>query len=300
MAERDPLQTLHSVVHSYLATLMAVADCLGEACPPVGVPHRQRLSRLRTRLSFNASKEAVEQSTVAVRTELQEYAAKASHYLERNTAELQRATAGLEEIARTLAQRQDFYATRLRQFAAQMEITAYPTDPEHLGDVVQLQAAGLLSCVESMSHEAHSLLVRMQDLLADVERRLAETEVTDPVTGLMNRREMERRIEGRWLTGAGVTQLLFRVSCAAQGERRDEVLQQAASRLTSQGRHNDLLSRWGESEFLVLFQASPETAEKRGAEMAQWLSGRYTLDSGEAVEVSAAFELMDHAPVAVR
>ena len=46
---------LHSMVHSYLATLLALSDALGEACPPVGGPHQQRLGRLRTRLSFDSN-----------------------------------------------------------------------------------------------------------------------------------------------------------------------------------------------------------------------------------------------------
>lgn len=298
MAERDPLQTLHSVVHTYLATLMAIADCVGEACPPVGAPHRHRLSRLRTRLSFNASKEAIEQSSVSVRAELKEYAAKASQYFSSNTAELRRASSGLEEIVRTLAQRQDFYAARLRQFAAQMETTPYPTDPDHLADVVALQSAGLVSCVESMSHEAQSLLARMQELLADVEDRLAESEITDSVTGLMNRREMNRRIAGKRMSGAPATQLLFRTDFDAPQEHCDELVQQIAARLGSQTRHNDLLCRWSDREFVVLFHGPMELAEKRGSQMVQWLTGRYTLENGEAYDVTAAVEVVEHAPVA--
>lgn len=235
---------------------------------------------------------------MAVRAELQEYAAKASQYMARNTAELRQATASLEEIARTLVQRQNFYASRLGQFAVQMETGQYPTGPEPLSSV-HLQATGLRSCVESMSSEARSLLIRMRDLLAGVERRLADTEVTDPVTGLMNRREMEQRIESRSLAGGGGTRLLFRVTCEAQGERLAEVLRQAASRLSAQARHNDLLSRWSADEFLVLFDGSPGIAAKRGAQMAQRLTGRYALEGGEAVEVAATFELIKPAPAGI-
>jgi GGDEF domain-containing protein len=300
MADQDPLHALHAVVHSYLGTLMAVADCVGEACPPVGSPYRQRLSRLRTRLTFDANKDAVQQSAATVRAELKEYSAKAAQYLERNKSELRRAASGLEGIARTLTQRQEFYASRLRQFASQMESTRYPADPEHLKDVVQMQAEGLMACVDSMTHESQSLLARMQSLLSDVEQKLAETEITDVLTGLMNRREMERRIEDQWLSGNAVTQLMYRVSCPSEGERRDEVFQQAASRLAAQSRHNDLVSRWSENEFLVLFQGPAETANKRGAQIAQLISGPYALASGETVDVIADFEVMEHAPTTPR
>ena len=50
------------------------------------------------------------------------------------------------------------------------------------------------ACVENMGHESQSLLAQMRGKLAAVEQRLSEFEITDPVTGLTNRREMERRI----------------------------------------------------------------------------------------------------------
>jgi GGDEF domain-containing protein len=181
-----------------------------------------------------------------------------------------------------------------------MEATRYPADPEHLKDVVQMQAEGLMACVDSMTHESQSLLARMQNLLSDVEQKLAETEMTDSLTGLMNRREMERRIGSLWLSGNAVTQLMYRVSCPVEGVRRDEVMQQAASRLAAQSRHNDLVSRWSENEFLVLFQGPAETANKRGEQVAQMISGPYALDSGETVDVTGEFEVMEHAPTASR
>src|SRR5262249_51739612 len=162
-----------------------------------------------------------------------EYSSKARSYVEQHGIELRAALGALEDIVRTLAQRQDFYGARLRQFAAQMETTAYPIDAHHLQEVVALQVANLLSCIESMNHEAHSRVTRMHNELAAVERRLREAEVTDPVTGMMNRREMERQIETR--KAAGETPVLLQFQLA--GEINDEIAKQVAARLASQFRH---------------------------------------------------------------
>ena len=294
MLEDNSLQTLHATVHCYLSTLQTAADTLAQACPPVGGPYRQRLSRLRARLAFDSSAGAIEESCAIVSRELQEYAARASLYVERHRLELRRAIACLEDIVRALAQRQDFYGARLRQFAAQMESTPHPRnldqlDADNLAEVTALQVAGLLSCVESMSHESQSLLKRMRDEMARVEKRLAEAEITDPVTGLMNRREMERCIEAVQARGESPVLLLF--------EFRDdlpaEVAQQAGARLASQFRHNDLISRWSDRRFVVLFQGLAETARLRAEQVEPWIAGRYLLDTGATVEAVVEARLVE-------
>src|ERR1700685_4213435 len=121
MPEDKLLQTLHATVHCYLITLQAVADALSEACPPVGGPCRQRLSRLRARLAFDSSIAAIEESCEIASRELKEDAGMASSYVERHRVELRRTIASLEDIVRTIAQRQDFYGSRLRRFAIKME-----------------------------------------------------------------------------------------------------------------------------------------------------------------------------------
>jgi GGDEF domain-containing protein len=277
----ENLSALHTTVNGYLSTLIAMANCLGEACPEVGGLYRHRLSRLRSRLAFDSSPEAIEEACIAVETELKEYASKASGYAAQHGVELRTAVSALEDIVRSLAQRQDFYAARLRQFAAQMQATAYPTDPEHLQEVVALQVAGLLSCVESMSHETQSLVRRMQNELEAVELRLKEAEVTDPLTGLMNRREMERQIEARRAAGASPVLLQFVLS----GEISDEVAKQVSARLGSQFRHKDFVSRWSDTEFVVLFQGPPEIAASRAEQIVPWVAGRYVLDNGDSVQV---------------
>jgi GGDEF domain-containing protein len=288
MTDSEQLSALHSAVTCYLSTLLAVANCLKEACPEVGEPYRHRLSRLRSRLAFDANPDAIEEGRAVVESELKEYAARVATYIDLHGVEVRRASAALEQVVQSLAQRQEFYGARLRHFAAQMENTSYPAEPEHLGEVVALQVAGLLSLVESMGHETHSLVQRMHDELADIERRLAEAEVTDRVTGLMKRREMERQIKSRQESGAAVTLLLFELS----GEINDEIARQAGARLSTQFRYRDLVCRWTDSEFMVLFHGTPQRAQSRAEQVVPWLDGTYRLEGGDSVEISAGARLV--------
>jgi hypothetical protein len=219
MTEIEQLNALHTAVNSYLTTLLAVSECIGEACPEVGGPYRNRLGRLRSRLAFDTTPEAIMESTVVVERELKEYSNRTAAYIEHHGIELRRAIDALENIVRALAQRQDFYGARLRQFAEQMQTAPYPAAPEHLADMVALQTAGLLGCVESMDNDSQSLVARMRTELADVSERLKDAEVTDRLTGLMNRQEMERQIEQRMASGDDPVILVFELT----GDVTDEI-----------------------------------------------------------------------------
>ena len=281
----DPAASLHATVNSYLSTLLAVAECLGNACPPVGGPYRHRLNRIEKRLEFDASlglsselnpelsQETIEETCDKVARELEDYSAKAAAYLRCHEVELRTAASGLEELVGALAQRQDFYAAQLLQLA------------EGVGSpAVGLPAAGLKACVESMHRESRSLVAQMRGELAAVEQRLTEFEITDPVTGLTNRREMERRIHVE--SADGQTPVLIRFDLG--GPVPEDAARQVGARIASQFRYNDLVCRWSEREFLVLFQGPPEVAEERAGQVAPWVAGRYLLDNGEIADIRIA------------
>ena len=280
-------KALHASVDCFLSSLLAMANCVGGACPEIGGLYRHRLTRLRSRLAFDSSPDALEEGTRAVAAELNEYAQKASRYVELHGIELKAALVALEDVIRSLAQRQDFYAARLRQFAAQMETTEYPGDPDRLQEVIALQSAGLRNCVESMSHEGHSLVCRMQDELIAVERRLTDAKVTDPITGLMSRREMERQIETRKSAGENPILIEFHLS----GKITDEIARQAGARLASHFRHKDFVSRWTENQFLVLFQGPAEIVQSRVDQIVPWVAGRYLVEDGDPVQVGVDVQI---------
>lgn len=284
MPEDDHLSALHSAVNCYLSTLETAAHTLAEACPPVGKPYGQRLSRLRARLAFDSGGPKLEESCVEAARELSDYALKASLYREGERAELRRGLTALQEIVRTLAHRQEFYGERLRRFVTEMEKEPSP-------EAVELHVAGLLSSLESMSHEAQSLLKKMRDEVAQVETRLEAIEITDRASGLLNRREMERSIAAVKARGETPVLLLFEF----HADLPDEASRQAGERLSSHFRHRDLIARWNQRQFLVLFHGREETARMRGEQIVPWLAGRYQLSSGAVLEAEVDVHLAHEA-----
>jgi GGDEF domain-containing protein len=276
-----------SMTDSYLALLSSLAGCVATACPPVGTPYGHRLDRLRARLGYDLKAEAptaemptpemMQEITLGVAVELADYSVQAGAYLNRYDAELHKTVEGLFETVRAMAIRQDFYCEQLRQTLRQMQETE--------------QVVGLKSYVDSLSVDWQTVTANMRGSLAEADRRIAEGAVSDPVTGLINRREMERHLKAQTAKGYGVpTLIVFTINSGLP----DEVIQQVAVRLISQFRYNDLIARWSANEFVVLFHSTPEIALSRTEQILPWLEGRYLADNGHPIEVRAEGGLMEH------
>jgi len=275
-------------VAAYLSAMAVTADCLERTYPDVGAPYRERIHRLRKRLAYDASRDAIKESTQTLEGELKDYASVANRVLTQRSVELERGILALRDIIETLTERQEFYGNRLWQFAAQMEKATYPEDFKSFAEVMALQAASLRGLVESMNREAASMVIQMREQTNDLDQRLAGAASTDPVTGLINRRELERQIEAHALHGATFSVLLFELT----GPLSDQVLRLAGARLSTQFRHRDRTARWGDKQFAVLFLGENELAETRAAEVIPSVSGRYTLANGESVQIHAQARLL--------
>lgn len=288
MTEDGESVAQHAALNCYLSSLLAIANALALTCPEVGGIYRHRLTRLRARLAFDSSPKSLEESRGAVESEIKEYATEAANYVAHRAGELRATIGALEGVIRNVVQRQDFYSARLRQFARQMEAAHYPAQREALQEVVAMQAAGLLSCVESMSHEVQSLASRVSDELAAMERRIEEAVMTDPLTGMMNRREMERRIAVFQASGEHPVLLHFHLTGAVTAE----VVQQVAARLGSQFRHKDFIARWTDTDFMVLFQGPLEIARRRSEGIVPWIAGPYVVEGAQTVEIGVEVEVL--------
>src|SRR4051812_7978616 len=179
--ERDYLAELSSAIACYLRTLAAIADCLAKACPETGNPYRKRIGQLRTRLSFEPTRESIKNSIETVEAELADYATVAAQYLDQHNLELRRGIIRLEDTIESMARRQDSGASRLRELAARLE-KAGPANPVDGSQA----AAEIRQSLEDTSREAASMLTRLREEMDAVEERLRGAENMDPVTGLLN------------------------------------------------------------------------------------------------------------------
>jgi GGDEF domain-containing protein len=276
IATAEETQSSAEVLEAYLSFVSAVADCLKDSCPPIGTPYHLRLNRMRGRLAYDPSAEFFAEGTQVIEAQLVDYARQASAYVSLHGTAFSKGVEALLETVRQLEAKQDFYCTRLRELAAQME----PSQP----------AARLESCVESLSNDWQSLVGRLRTELAETQSRISEADITDAVTGMMNRREMERHILVQREQGTPEVLLLFSFGAGLP----PDVVQQMAQRAVSQFRHSDLIGRWSATELIVLFRGPSDVAYSRLDQVIAWIGGHYLSDSGHSVEVNVEGRLVTY------
>ena len=294
MGERDLLSELSITVAAYLNLVQSIAECLEAACPEVGRPYHSRIMRMRGRVAFEATPKAITESVNALYAELAGYAVAASECMETQNRELRKGMATLAQTAESLAQRVEFHGSGLRHLAAKIENAEYPADPDQLKFRIQSQASALRQTIDSMTHDTASLIAMSREAIRESALRLARAQVTDDSTGTISRPEMERQIEARRAADVGFTPLLIELKGAVD----EEVMRQAAAQIARQFRSNDLLGRWGEREFLVLFQGNLDLAQTRAAQVLPSIGGTYAADGGGTVQIDAAISTLDREPAA--
>ena len=279
---------LSTAVASYLSLIAATADCLGQTYPHIGGPYRQRLLRLRSRLSYDVNRETLKDSIETVTAELKDYAGVVYRVQTQRNVEVKRCMLALRDVLETLAQCQESNGDRLGRLAAQVEQTPWTADPREHSEVAAGHAANLCSLAETMKHETASALTRMRDEMSGLDERLAGAGSTDPVTGLINCAELDRQVAAHRLHGVTFFILVF----GLQGPLSDQVMRQAADRLSTQFRHRDRVARWSAKEFAVLFVGPSDLAKVRAAQAVARIAGRYTLENGEIVEITADVRML--------
>jgi GGDEF domain-containing protein len=193
----------------------------------------------------------------------------------------------VSDIIESFTRRQEHYASRLREFAAQVEKEAYPADARTFSEVMAMQAAALHRLAEGMNQEVGSMMTKMREQTLQMDRRLASTQSTDAVTGLVNRQELEGQIEAHKLQGSEFSLLLFELSGPSSGQ----VLRTAA-KIAAHFRNRDRVGRWGYSQFAVLFMGENKLAETRAQQVIADVGGRYPLDNGETALIAARVLLL--------
>ncbi len=211
--------------------------------------------------------------------------------------------AAAADSART---RTDSYGTDFQGVCQTLNRLVDLQDPDDLRRQLRQESVHLRECVKHMVEESEASLQTMEADLAEFRARLAVAEAaaaTDSLTGLANRRELERQLEERVQKRKQFSALLFDLDEFKSINDRfghgcgDQVLRQFAAILSEQVRPGDVVARWGGDEFLVLFDCPLKDALRRSQQISARLSRRYELEwNGKKVSigVNASSGVVEH------
>jgi GGDEF domain-containing protein len=278
MTDVERLADLSSAVACYLRSLSAIADTLPAASPEFGSPYAERIARMRTRLSFDPTRDALRKSADTFENELKDFSSVAATERFRRAAQLEVGVLAISDAVESFARNQNARMATLRAQAAQLKYSG--SDGE---------SSSLAACIESMAEETAAVVSRLREEVSSLGRQIAGPQSTDPITGVLNRKEMERQIQAHRMHGSPFAVLVFELS----GPLSDQLLRQAAQRISANFRSRDRVGRWTPSEFAVLFAGDRDIAQTRAAQVMSQASGKYKLDNGEYVQLEVRLRMIE-------
>ena len=277
----DHLDSRESLVRTtldcYLSTILAISEFLNAFGSEMAAPHQDQLVRLRKRLAFHPSADALEESRDTLRSTLLAFAAQVRERQDAQAGDLRRVTILLAQAGDGLALRKDGYSDQFRHVVRQMDEIDAREDPAAARSRLQAQLEKLRGFLEQVYDENAKAFARLREGVEECRVRLGSSAAgwpTDPVTGLADRPEMERRIEVRLEAEEPFCILFFQL----EGMFGDAVLQQVGAALDANIRPRDFVSRWGKNEFVILLECDAPSAHSRAHQIAQWLSGQYRVN----------------------
>jgi len=279
---------LASALSSFRATLTAVSDAGAKAYPPAGDGFKADLLRLQQSLQSESSPDKVAETQQNLEEVLRSWAERAATYHNEKTEEVKQLLILLASAAGQVGERDQRYAKQFQQVTGQLQSAAKLNDLSAMRQSLGRSVTDLHACVTNMTKDGQTAVTELRTQLASYEARLEEVEQLasiDQLTGLANRRKIERHLAGR-ITQASPFSLIYldlngfkEVNDTMGHLAGDDLLKQFSGELKSAFRPTDLVGRWGGDEFIVVIDGAFREAQQCTERIDKWVNGEYTLAS---------------------
>ncbi|MCU1336981.1 MAG: diguanylate cyclase [Bryobacterales bacterium] len=296
----DAEQLLRAALGSYHAALDSVGQAAAQACPSAGESLQAALLKLSAALTEAASEGEVVETTRAIQDELKAWAERASHLFQRSTSEMQEVLLMAGTAAQQAGERDKRYSKRFTEFTDRLNATSKLSDLGAIRQSLGQHAVDLRSYAAQMVAESERTIAKLRAQIATYESKLEEMEHLvshDPLTGLSNRRKVERQIETR-IRSEQVFCVIsldlnkFKMLNDTHGHPAgDDLLKQFATELRTVFRSHDIVGRVGGDEFIVLVDGDLSVANARMERIRRWVNGTYAVrgnPNAPKVKVTAA------------
>ncbi len=293
-------EVLQSALKSYGDVFVAVGQAGAQAFPPVGDELKESLLNLKQRLNREASASVIAETEQLLEAELRTWSEQAANFFRDKTEEVREILTIVATAASQLGERDQSYAKQFGKLTERLQAIAKLNDLAMIRQSLVKNVAEMKTCVTKMAKDGQDSVAELRAQMSVYQTRLEEVEQIasqDPLTGLANRRKLERRLatlvsKGRAFSVIYIDLNGFKYINDTLGHMvGDDLLKQFAGELRTAFRTTDVVGRWGGDEFLVLVDADFRDAATRVERISKWVDGEY-LVSGESgqckVQISAA------------
>ena len=298
--EEDAEHLLRTTLNSYHAALNTVGEAAAQACPAAGEDLQSALQNLSAALANPVSELEVAGITQAVQDALKSWAENAFRLFQRRTEEMQDVLLMAGMAAEQVGERDKRYTKRFTEFSERLQSTSKLSDVTAIRQSLGQHTADIKSYVAQMVKDSDGTIAQLRAQIASYESKLEEMEhiaSEDPLTGLSNRRKVERHIETRIRS----EKVFSVISLDLNGFKKlndtyghlagDDLLKQFATELRTVFRAHDVIGRVGGDEFIVLVDGDLAVASARLERIRRWVNGSYAVKGNPdapKVNVSAA------------
>ena len=298
---RSALECFLSLIHTVDQHTLAIE-------PELEHEFHQRLSVIQKTVKADPEEGVLTESRRVLEQDLEEHARRSVGLFQDKTGEVRRIVLILAEATELIQSRTGSYGERFRKIASRLEHVAALDDLGEIRRSLSEQVGELNHGVETMHRDSHEVFVRMRSEMDSIRGRLDEAEKlaeTDALTGLLNRRGMERKLETAIAAQCQFCTIIFDLDRFKGINDRyghlcgDQVLRAFGQRLVALFRPGDAVARWGGDEFLALIPCDVRDSLARSRRIAQSACGTYVVNvEGRElrVEVSASVGVSEHKP----
>jgi diguanylate cyclase (GGDEF)-like protein len=277
-----------AILESYRSALLAMGRSGAQACPAVGSELQQNLASLENRFSEQITASFVRETEVEIEEQILRWGSRGADYFKTKANEVRELLLVLAGTAESMGQRDEGYASHFNQFTAQLQTIANLEDIAHVRSSLLRQATELKTYVDQMAQDNRESVAQLQAKVSTYETKLKVAEqlaLQDALTGLANRRTVEKRIEWRIADKQTFCVVMLdldgfkQVNDTYGHPAGDGLLQQFSRELRSNIRSTDIVGRWGGDEFIVVLDCDLMTANSQVERVQRWVLGDYTIQT---------------------
>ncbi len=289
-------ETAEAQGSAYRNLLLAIARAAVEATPYLGDSLPNKLKSLNDGLPDSPEPELMRQTQREADREITAWSGSASAYLRDKAKEVREIMIAVATATASTTERDQRYSGRFQELTAQLRSIARLEDLTSVRQSLLESADELKSCTERMSREGAAAISQLTAELSAYRKKLEESErreTQDVLTGLLNRRGLETRIEERILSGRVFSVAMFDLNGFKNVNDHhghlagDEVLRQFGAELQTQLKPAGVVARWGGDEFVAIMLSTLPDAETAIERVRRWAFGSYRLKlPGKSVQVT--------------
>jgi diguanylate cyclase (GGDEF)-like protein len=294
---------LQTTQEALKAAVRGVREHALKACPPIAAVYYTPIDGLERQLQRADSD--LRNLAQQITENLEGFGREASIDYDAKSYEIREVVRLMGAAAESFAAHNAGGSQELASYANAFESIAGLPDLTEIRRELRGRVQELRDWSERRSKQDDESLASLRGELEVVRNRLAQAESNanhDALTGLVNRRGLEKAFQMRAGQGIACTVILFdlnrfkHINDHYGHATGDAVLTEFARRLAAAIRGTDVAARWGGDEFVALLQCPISDGLTRSRQITAQICGVYNMSNATRVRVSAAIGVAEPLP----